>query len=144
MIHIDLRASKALILQTQVIHLHQHEENAATNPGPCTVIDKEIALVTSEFLKTTINRFSRVDDVWSRNFLESVIFVGSTMSKLTDDALRLARTYGVKNIYASEGSHKEGPYLLSGESLHEVSRLYPDTAEAFIVSTIQSSNDSQS
>jgi hypothetical protein len=34
-----------------------------------------------------------------------------------------------------------GPYYCNGVQLHEVYRLYPDTAEAFISATIQSPDD---
>lgn len=100
--------------------------------------------VTPEFLQMTIDRFEQEDDVWSRDFLESVIFVALTVTELADDVLHLAKAKGVKNIYTSTDSPREGPYWLSRGSLNQVYRLYPDTAEAFIVSTIQSANDSQS
>ena len=100
--------------------------------------------VTPEFLLKTIDRFSQEDDVWSRDFLETVIFVGMTDTELAEDVLHFTKAKGVKNIYTSTDSPCESPYRLSRGSLNQVYRLYPDTAEAFIVSTIQSANDSQS
>lgn len=136
---------RSLMWNLQPVHLDKHGDNIETESGPCTVITKALdSPVTSEFLQETIDRFSALDDVWSAAFLESVIFVGSKDLSLTDGALHLARTYDVKNVYTSTESQEDGPYLLSHGSLHKIYRLYADTAEAFITSTIQSANNSQS
>jgi hypothetical protein len=67
-------------------------------------------------------------------------------ASLDPEAEALLQELGAKTVHYMRTDRDltnpvEGPYILSNKGFHKVSRLYPDTAEAFIVSTIQSDGD---
>ncbi|KAI9051473.1 hypothetical protein LZ554_004519 [Drepanopeziza brunnea f. sp. 'monogermtubi'] len=129
----------------RLVQLDEHENNTETGPALCTVIIIEHhAEVIFQLLQATVNRYSEMDDVWSTAFLECIIFAGSNLPQSEGPILNLAKAkmYGVENIYTSTSIFQNDPYLLLNNSLHRVYRLYPDTVALFIMSTIQTSHNS--
>ena len=102
--------------------------------GPCTLIPYTGA-VTTISIRQTVAAFTK-DDVWSPEFLSTVVFEGSPdNAKPAADILHLLDSLGTANIRFSHGHLQGGPYWLEGQKLHKVSRLYDDDAGAFVMAT---------
>ncbi|KAK4230165.1 glutamyl-tRNA amidotransferase [Podospora fimiseda] len=81
------------------------------------------------------------DDVWSTNFLSSLIIRTQDQCILTPDTIAALKDQGISNIYFSaEPQHffnvPQGPCFLNNCNLHPAYRLYPDTAGASVVATV--------
>jgi Amidase len=91
-----------------------------------------------------MDEFAMVDDVWSPDFMSSVVIQTSDATyELTQEDERPFRDRGVQTIYVhhvdannSQGALPRGPYFLHAGRLHRAYRLYPDTAGAFVVATV--------
>lgn len=101
---------------------------------------------TSE-LQATLDDFKTKDDVWSRDFIGSIIVQTTEVDrKLTEDDKDILRSLGASDILlfyngVLEAQLPQGPYFLRHGQLHQAYRLYPDTAGAFIVSTVPDDGD---
>lgn len=91
----------------------------------------------------TLDRYARVDDVWSPSFMPTIIIQSPYGSEsLTTELETSLRDRGARNIYVhyfrtQESRIPPGPYFLQFGSVHETYRLYPDVADAFVVATVQ-------
>ena len=107
---------------------------------PCTVFTVHGESITDDFVHESIERFSRTDDVWSKDFLQNVILqVKSHVDVIQENIENFFRPFNTSQIYfrpVASDNIREGPYFLSRGRLHPAYRLYPDHAGAFIVSTI--------
>lgn len=128
----------------------QHESMLSNNLsifGPCTVVRISSPYVTSEDLVEIRERFSQ-DDVWTTDFLPTLIFHSQNAHQAVQfsaAAHKTLKSWGSQAISITVSEDLDapsGPYYCNGDQLHEVYRLYPDIAGAFISATIQSPNDS--
>jgi hypothetical protein len=87
------------------------------------------------------------DDVWTHNFLRYLIFTSDKSHQavqLSTAVQQILETWSSQVLLAGSSGFlnlPSGPYYFNDGNLHEVYRLYPDIAEAFISATIQSPND---
>lgn len=120
------------------IQAYVNPRTDATVSGPCTVFSNLIGdLDNVPTTHHTLERFAQ-DDVWNITFLENVILAITDHSELPHPVLHLLKAKGAKNVYITSARLQEGPYWAVHGSVHKVYRLYPDTTEAFITSTIRS------
>jgi hypothetical protein len=102
--------------------------------------------VTPEDLVEVLERFSQ-DDVWTTEFLPTLIFHSQNtrqavqFSAAAQKILESWKSQGISIDVSEDLDAPSGPYYCNGVQLHEVYRLYPDTAGVFISPTIQSPND---
>ncbi|KAJ2978116.1 hypothetical protein NUW58_g7596 [Xylaria curta] len=114
---------------------------------PCTVLTITGNLTTLEELHTTLEKFKMIDDVWSLAFVQciTVQMVGSNRVLTSDETTALrnlgARTINLFHNIAGEAELPQGPYFLHHGRIHQAFRLYPDTAGAFMVSTVPTERD---
>ena len=104
-----------------------------------------------KFLHEAIRRFERTDDVWSKAFLSNIVLQFSDAElfeqfSLQPDLEMLLKDWGNRQLYFTRVTDNvsgppEGPYFLKDTRLHAAYRLYPDTAGAFVVSTVPSGDD---
>jgi hypothetical protein len=104
--------------------------------------------LTESWLNDEVSKFSRSDDVWSKEFLANVILIISGDETIVrEDVHRLCKQWGTLQTYVFARKDMdalgEGPYFLHSGKLHPAYRLYPDTAGAFMVGTIPSENPFQ-
>ncbi|KAM0463187.1 hypothetical protein ACHAPV_003314 [Trichoderma viride] len=127
----------------------KHKSTLSNNlsiSGPCTVIRLSSPYVTSEDLVEVRERFSQ-DDVWTTEFLPTLIFHSQNTHQTVQFSAAAHKTlesWGSQAIsidVSKDLDAPSGPYYCNGVQLHEVYRLYPDTAGAFISATIQSPSD---
>lgn len=108
--------------------------------APCTVFTIHGSSTAKEVLSESIERFGRLDDVWSPDFLQNVVLQSlSSQESIRKDAEDILRPYNTSSIYitsVSSGALNEGPYFLNMGRLHPAYRLYPDYAGAFIAPTV--------
>ncbi|KAF8806190.1 amidase signature enzyme [Phlegmacium glaucopus] len=129
-------------------------------PATSIHVDSNTPRITKKFLRSQLDEFSEIDDVWNRQFLKSVIlyYDGQTPVIIDDQANRWLRNQGVTTLFLS-GSiewpareavptyklpHKVdvGPIIISriGEEahlgFHNVYRLYVDEYESFLFGAI--------
>ncbi|KAJ8122751.1 hypothetical protein ONZ43_g1134 [Nemania bipapillata] len=110
---------------------------------PCSVIDISSSQITSDFLRRTLSRFARSDDVWAPDFLNCVIFQNvSEEIQIADEAMFYLKHRGATQIYTipSDSSLErcpEGPYFLNAGALLYAYRLYPDLNGAFVAATVE-------
>ncbi|KAK2592573.1 hypothetical protein QQS21_009718 [Conoideocrella luteorostrata] len=128
---------------------HWHSKGLSPS-GPCSVIRVSGPRLTPEHLIKTRQNFSQ-DDVWTSEFLHNIIFQsqGSHQAvQISTAAQKTLNNWGsrILSVAGTEGSDSPppGPYFCNAGQLHEVYRLYTDTAEAFMSATIQSSDDPHS
>ncbi|KAL7924435.1 amidase signature domain-containing protein [Trichoderma austrokoningii] len=114
--------------------------------GPCTVIRISNPYITQEDLAEVRDRFSQ-DDVWTTEFLPTLIIHSQNTHETVQfsaAAQKILEAWGSPAISIEVSDNLDapsGPYYCNGAQLHEVYRLYPDTAGAFISATIQSPTD---
>ncbi|RMZ48130.1 hypothetical protein AFCA_011192 [Aspergillus flavus] len=141
----QLSASITLRLGETAYYMHQVPEQG--NPigvnqmtAPCTVFTLHDTSTAKEVLSESIERFGRLDDVWSPDFLQNVVLQSlSSQESIRKDAEDILRPYNTSSIYitsVSSGALNEGPYFLNMGRLHPAYRLYPDYAGAFIAPTV--------
>jgi hypothetical protein len=104
--------------------------------------------LSESWLNNKISKFSRSDDVWSKDFLTNVILVTSSDECIVhEDVHRLCKQWGTLQTYVFARNDLdalgEGPYFLHSGKLHPAYRLYPDTAGAFMVGTVPSEDPFQ-
>lgn len=96
--------------------------------GPNTIGAKD--------LKTYLSACLDIDDVLNSTFLEQVILKCANGAKLTvpPDALDVFKAYGTRNVECVSASYSlaDGPYILVGQRLLEIQRLYDDTQRTFL------------
>ncbi len=108
------------------------------------MLEVENDQLTSAVLREIIERFERVDDVWKRSFLRSIVLQSRHEEiSIQSDAEELLHEWGNQKVYHNyiiqkKTGYPEGPYFMRNGRLHAAYLLYPDTAGAFIVSTIPS------
>lgn len=91
--------------------------------------------------------FRAKDDVWSQDFIATIIVQTTEIGRtLTADEGDILRSLGANNIHifyngVAEAQLPQGPYFLHCGHLHQAYRLYPDTADAFIVATVPDDGD---
>ena len=111
--------------------------------GPCTVIPYTNPL-TTDYIRDLIATFTSNDDVWSPEFLGTVVFDSSPRNaQPAEDAINLLRERGTRNFSfrPESAAHQPlswGPYWLKNAALHRVFRLCHDDVDAFVMSTVPS------
>lgn len=117
---------------------------------PCTVLTVGRSIPTLSGIEEMLEGFLSVDDVWSRDFIHSLVVQASFPSSaaaLTDTLrrtfLKIPGVSSVSVVHVAEDSTTlpQGPYFLDHGHLHHAYRLYPDTAGAFIVATVPADDD---
>jgi hypothetical protein len=113
----------------------------------CTVLTIDGQLPNTSELQAILDGFKTVDDVWSRDFIGTLIIQTTEIGrKLTKEEEGILRSLGANDIHSFcngvPGTQlPQGPYSLHYGQLYQAYRLYPDTADAFIVSTVLDNDD---
>lgn len=100
--------------------------------------------ITLPFVRDTLERFARTDDVFTDEFAKSAVFIllheDSQPPRHDDAFLDHLSQYSSSNfVYQkSDPADKwlEGPYFLQGRELHQCWRLSLDYLSAFTITTI--------
>lgn len=115
---------------------------------PCTLlsIGSENALRSSHDLQAMLDQFSQFDDVWSIEFMQTVVLQISPEANndVVTEFRHILHQFGAQNVYLLQSSHHDehanqlpqGPYFLQSSSLFAAYLLYPDTSGAFVVATV--------
>ena len=110
-----------------------------SNSSLVTVIFCDKTDVTLDWIVTALDEFNSEDDVFQREFLETVLitYIGSDSLKITPKAREYLRSQGAGIVTSHRlNSHSEnpipGPYWFSNGHLHQVWKLYNDTHGAFL------------
>ncbi|KAI0435580.1 putative glutamyl-tRNA amidotransferase subunit A [Xylaria telfairii] len=115
---------------------------------PCTILTINGNLPTLEELYITLQEFKLKDDVWSTDFVQCItIQMVDSYRELTSDETTTLHNLGARIInhfhrVAGEAELPQGPYFLHHGLIYQAYRLYPDTAGAFMVSTVHAEGDS--
>lgn len=109
----------------------------------CTVLAGGLELLTPGLFKDAIDRFLTTDDVWSQHFAHDIVLASASLDRaaVAEEAARVKNSLGIRNLYLASQVLSEVPYAIIQGQLRQVYRLYPDTADAFIASTIASPDD---
>ncbi|XXG95592.1 hypothetical protein Hte_001860 [Hypoxylon texense] len=109
---------------------------------PCTIFDTNDSRLTASFLESTVEKFAKIDDVWSNEFLTCIILQSDRKLEIEDTAKNIIEQWGTRSVQylirEKNLSIPEGPYFLNTGNLHYAYRLYPDTHAAFVVATVES------
>ncbi len=117
--------------------------------SPAVVISLPATLSNLEdHIKEKLKHFEAVDDVYDPVFAESGNFIfqhpEQHRGELGTAADALSAPYGTCkvefNLIGGGGGLPEGPYFLSGNSVHQAWRLYADDLRAFVVATVPVGN----
>ncbi|KAH8129887.1 amidase signature domain-containing protein [Trichoderma asperelloides] len=114
----------------------------------CTILTIDGQFPNASELQATLDDFSTKDDVWSRDFIGTMIVQTTEIDrKLTGNDKDMLRSLGASDVRlfyngAAEAQLPQGPYFLHYGQLYQAYRLYPDTADAFIVATVPDDSDS--
>lgn len=90
-----------------------------------------------------IGDYRKRDDVFCNDFLTSILVISAGQT-LSEDLLRLFGSWGCRTAFVvkrTEPSVLGGPYFFSSRGIFQAWRLYADTQEAFIMSTIPVQDD---
>ncbi|KAM0467068.1 hypothetical protein ACHAPV_000582 [Trichoderma viride] len=113
----------------------------------CTMLTIDGQFPTTSELQAILEDFKTKDDVWSREFIGTIIIQTTEIDrKVTEDEKDILRSLGASDIRlfpngVPGAQLPQGPYFLHHGQLHQAYRLYPDTADAFIVSTVPDDGD---
>ncbi len=94
-----------------------------------------------------ISEFLAKDDVFNPDFLQVVLIAqaDSTEVSLEQSAIESLKKYGMQRWeYVGSQSWKAGPYFADGDNLYQAWKLYPDTSEAFYLTTIPNTEGNSS
>lgn len=119
---------------------------------PVTVIDYGEDRRRSHSIESAVRKFSARDDVFSTQFLWSVVLnrnetASTGLSILAEDKDYL-KSVGCSVCYTNaisgcvEKKIPEGPYFMKKGTIYRIWRLYPDTHDAFNLPLVQSSQSS--
>ncbi|KAM3154017.1 hypothetical protein ABEW05_005569 [Botrytis cinerea] len=104
---------------------------------PLTIlsIDVDNDHITQSWLDSKYEEFARKDDVWCD------IFARNIFAQESPGVLRLIANSDESKILRSksfeyQGFLPEGPYILSGSTIHRIYKLYPDPLGAFVCGVI--------
>lgn len=113
-----------------------------TDLAPLAVFLVHDTPLTVKFVQELIHEYLREDDVLCSDFLSSVIFVAED-NAVDEKVLLFLASFGCKTLYMLPTTYSlmKGPYFYSNRGLYQTSRLYPDTQEAFVLSTVPSQHD---
>ncbi|QYT05271.1 Amidase domain-containing protein [Trichoderma simmonsii] len=118
-----------------------------TTAEACTILTIDCHFPNAAELKTILDDFRTKDDVWSRDFIGTIIVQTTDIDlKLTENDKDILRSLGANDIHlfyngAAEVQLPQGPYFLHHRQLYQAYRLYPDTADAFMVATVPDDGD---
>ena len=89
-----------------------------------------------------ISGYKEYDDVFSAKFLKSILLV-TTEQTVAAEVLRLFGSWGCRTVYLIPPKEAllEGPLFFSSSGIFKAWRLYPDTQEAFVMSTVPVQGD---
>ncbi|KAK2747761.1 hypothetical protein FQN57_001791 [Myotisia sp. PD_48] len=141
----QLSASITLRLGESAYYVHQVPEpgdpvGANQFAVPCTVITIPQSATVQDVLSDSIEKFGRLDDVWSLSFLQNVVLQSSSPEEsIRQQAEALLRPYNTSSVYITPISSRtinDGPYFLHMGNLHPAYRLVPDYNGAFTVATV--------
>ncbi|KAL7901886.1 amidase signature domain-containing protein [Trichoderma sp. SZMC 28014] len=113
----------------------------------CTMLTIGSQFPSTAELRDILDDFRAKDDVWSRDFIGSIIVQTTDVDReLTGEEIKILRSLGASDIRlfpngVLDAQLPQGPYFLHHGQLHQAYRLYPDTAGAFIVSTVPDDGD---
>lgn len=111
------------------------------------MLSLEAEFPSRAYFQKTFAEFAVQDDVWSSTFAGTLVLLVTGSAQLpSQDKIDELRKLGVNHVYtmlstADEPRLPHGPYFLQHGKLQQVYRLYPDTADAFIVSTVPDHED---
>ena len=93
--------------------------------------------ITKEWLQNSVEDYISKDDVFRREFLTGIIFVGAAKEEvqITEDSQEFLRHVGTQfNVYLETASKQlaPGPYVVLNHKISDVSTLYPDENGAFL------------
>ncbi|OAQ96457.1 hypothetical protein LLEC1_04447 [Akanthomyces lecanii] len=127
-------------------------EAAAFNQNPvalpCTVVAvRDSKLDLPQELQSAFDIFAEADDVWSADFARNVIIQAPEDFLAPSQSQNAAsQKLGIANLHLIPANlaHRKlppGPYFVHYGRLYQAYRLYPDSAGAFMVSTVTDDND---
>ncbi len=107
--------------------------------GPLAILCTLETSPTCNYLQYLVGEYMRHDDVISAAFFAAVVVVTDGES-LDSDALQFLSSIGCQMVYLLPSACKitKEPFFFSSSGIFRASRLYPDTQEAFVLSTIAS------
>ncbi|KAL7914159.1 amidase signature domain-containing protein [Trichoderma velutinum] len=128
-------------------HLEMPTFDRDTVAEACTMLTIDGQFPNMSELQAILDDFRIKDDVWSRDFIETIIVRTTEIDfELTENDKNILRSLGVNDIQlfhsgVAEVQLPQGPYFLHHGQLFQAYRLYPDTADAFIVATVPDDGD---
>ncbi|KAJ5114029.1 hypothetical protein N7456_002563 [Penicillium angulare] len=98
--------------------------------------------ITTTYVQELIHECLREDDVLCSDFLSTILFITEEVS-IDEKSLSCLSSFGCKTLYLLPPTYTitKGPYFYSCQGLFQTSRLYADTQEAFVLSTVPSQHD---
>lgn len=114
---------------------------------PCTVLSVKDEFPTTDEIQSMLRNFDEKDDVWSFEFVQCIVVQMTESDRsLTSDEMKRLRELGANTIRsfhtsAQKAELPQGPYFIHYGHIHQAYRLYPDTAGAFVVSTVPDDSD---
>ncbi|KAI3556541.1 hypothetical protein CABS01_03673 [Colletotrichum abscissum] len=116
--------------------------NLKATTAPATHIVANSPVITGRYLQDTIARYLAEDDVFSEDFLETIILSSNCSSRLDDAATAFVVSIGSQVLMLPVSSQFEspmpppGPFFLESDgktvTLSKVFRLYTDTYSDFV------------
>ena len=135
----------AYYLRPDVLNVSFESDRSAE---PCTILTVADTFPTAEQLQALISGFDDIDDVWTPEFIPTIIVQltepDTQLSQHDRDALY---SLGARSIHVFHNTASNtrpipsGPYFLHHGRLYLAYRLYPDTVGAFISSTVPAGED---
>lgn len=98
-------------------------------------------------LQSAFDVFAEADDVWSADFARNILIQApEDFLPLSQSQKKAAHELGITNLHLFSASfaHSKlptGPYFVHYGRLYQAYRLYPDSAGAFMVSTVTDDDD---
>lgn len=88
-------------------------------------------------LVSQLSYFELVDDVYSKDFAETIVVVDTDTDTLnTDPTARINSSLLHYRHDSSAASLPSGPYFLQGSEIHQAWRVYRDELDAFIFGVV--------
>ncbi|KAK0128233.1 hypothetical protein ONS95_000211 [Cadophora gregata] len=108
---------------------------------PVTVIQSPHQHLNGTLVEKIIANFLTNDDVFNHDFMQVVLIaqadILSMEIKLDSSAIEVLKKHGMQRWeLVGNQPWKAGPYFAQGKDLYQAWKMYPDTSEAFYLSTI--------
>jgi hypothetical protein len=98
--------------------------------------------LTTGLMQSLVDSYRQRDDVFYGHFLQTILLL-SNETNIDEDVRRLFGSWGCRTVFLLSAAYRtiDGPCFFSSRGVFRAWRIYPDTQDSFVLSTVPSRKD---